>query len=265
MHGARALYSSHASAWCSDLLDDTCLGKRNSVRNARQVQGAGRRWGVLRFPRSVSNGATQVTMRQLGVVTCMAPALAKCNGVRSARQVQQAVDRRWGVNSGSRDPRQHGARARGARVSAAGTCSRSARASDLRTPMVQHCQNCQTVARTLALERKRPVKPTEVFKVFKGKVGVPKLGNVPTQTVCASNACAFLSICCALLMFCQNRIGGHTRMHRNIHGGMPFYHAFGFTLQNRGTSPLFPGKPPENEMPLEVRKNLGHTEPLFLS
>ena len=48
-------------------------------------------------------------------------------------------------------------------------------------------------------------------------------------------------------------------MHRNIHGGMPFYHAFGFTLQNRGTSPLFPGKPPENEMPLEVRKNLGHT------
>lgn len=111
MHGARALYSSHASAWCSDLLDDTCLGKRNSVRNARQVQGAGRRWGVLRFPRSVSNGATRVTMRQLGVVTCMAPALAKCNGVRSARQVQQAVDRRWGVNSGSRDPRQHGARA----------------------------------------------------------------------------------------------------------------------------------------------------------
>jgi hypothetical protein len=60
----------------------------------------------------------------------------------------------------------------------------------------------------------------------------------------------------------KNRIGGHTRMHRNIHGGMPFYHAFGFTLQNRGTSPLFPGKPPENEMPLEVRKNLGHTEPL---
>jgi len=108
---ARALYSSHASAWCSDLLDDTCLGKRNSVKNARQVQGAGRRWGVLRFPRSVSNGATRVTMRQLGVVTCMAPALAKCNGVRSARQVQQAVDRRWGVNSGSRDPRQHGARA----------------------------------------------------------------------------------------------------------------------------------------------------------
>ena len=115
MHGARTLNSSHAStAWCSDLQDGTCLGKRNSVRNARQVQGAGRRWGVLRFPRSVSNGAARVTMRQLGVVTCMAPALAKCNGVRSARQVQQAVDRRWGVNSGSRDPRQHGARARGA-------------------------------------------------------------------------------------------------------------------------------------------------------
>ena len=130
MHGARTLNSSHAStAWCSDLQDGTCLGKRNSVRNARQVQGAGRRWGVLRFPRSVSNGAARVTMRQLGVVTCMAPALAKCNGVRSARQVQQAVDRRWGVNSGSRDPRQHGARA--ARVSAAGTCSCSARASDL--------------------------------------------------------------------------------------------------------------------------------------
>jgi hypothetical protein len=103
------------------------------------VQGAVRRRGVLRFPRSDSNGA-------------------------------------------------RGASERGV----------AARACDPRTPKVQHCQNCQT-SRTLALERKRPVKPTEVFKVF--KVGVPKIGNVPTQTVCSSNACASLSICCALLMF----------------------------------------------------------------
>jgi hypothetical protein len=41
-----------------------------------------------------------------------------------------------------------------------------------------------TASRTLALERKRPVKPTELFELFKEfKVGVPKLGNVPTQTV----------------------------------------------------------------------------------
>ena len=147
-----------APAWCD--LHGTCIGKRNGVRSARQVQGAVRRRGVLRFPRSVSNGARARSANERGV---------------------------------------------------------AARACDPRTPKVQHCQNCQT-SRTLALERKRPVKPTEVFKVFKGKVGVPKLGNVPTQTVCASNACAFLSICCALLMFCQNRIGGHTRMHKTFMG-----------------------------------------------
>ena len=74
-------------------------------------------------------------------------------------------------------------RARGARVSAAGTCSRSARASDLRTPMVQHCQNCQTVARTLALERKRPVKNRRCRRCRRCQTPHPKLGNVPTQTV----------------------------------------------------------------------------------
>ena len=136
---AMARRSDVAPAWCD--LHGTCIGKRNGVRSARQVQGAVRRRGVLRFPRSVSNGA-----------------------------------------------RARGASERGV----------AARACDPRTPKVQHCQNCQT-SRTLALERKRPVTPTEVFKVF--KVGVPKIGNVPTQTVCASNACASLSICCALLMF----------------------------------------------------------------
>ena len=73
------------------------------------MQGAVRRRGVLRFPRSVSNGARARSANERGV---------------------------------------------------------AARACDPRTPKVQHCQNCQT-SRTLALERKRPVKPTEVFKVFK--------------------------------------------------------------------------------------------------
>ena len=111
----RAMLDAHSTVLThqigvSDLQDGTCLGKRNGVRSARQVQGAVRRWGVLRFPRSDSNGA--------------------------------------------RD-------ARAARVRAV-----AARACDPRTPKVQHCQNCQST-RTLALERKRPVKPTEVFKVFK--------------------------------------------------------------------------------------------------
>ena len=97
-----------APAWCD--LHGTCIGKRNGVRSARQVlQGAVRRRGVLRFPRSVSNGARARSASERGV---------------------------------------------------------AARACDRRTPKVQHCQNCQT-SRTLALERKRPVKPTEVFKVFK--------------------------------------------------------------------------------------------------
>jgi len=99
--------SDDAPAWFD--LHGTCIGKRNDVRSARQVQGAVRRRGVLRFPRSVSNGARARSANERGV---------------------------------------------------------AARACDPRTPKVQHCQNCQT-SRTLALERKRPVKPTEVFKVFK--------------------------------------------------------------------------------------------------
>ena len=80
-YARRALHTSHASQpGVSDLQDGACLGTRNALtqrceRSARQVQGAVRRWGVLRFPRSVSNGAARVTMRQLGVI-CMAPALA---------------------------------------------------------------------------------------------------------------------------------------------------------------------------------------------
>ena len=83
-------------------------------------------WGVLRFPRSVSNGA--------------------------------------------------GARA--ARVSAARAVA--ARACDPRTPKVQHCQNCQNRRGHWHLNEK-DVLYSKLFKLF--EVGVPKLGNVPTQTV----------------------------------------------------------------------------------
>jgi hypothetical protein len=161
----RAMLDAHSSTLLthqigiSDLQDGTCLGKRNGVRSARQVQGAVRRWGVLRFPRSVSNGGRRSDVAPAWCDlhgTC----IGKRNGVRSARQVQGAVRRRGvlrfprSVSNGARD-------ARAARVRAV-----AARACDPRTPKVQHCQNCQT-SRTLALERKRPVKPTEVFKVFK--------------------------------------------------------------------------------------------------
>ena len=81
-----------------------------------------------------------------------------------------------GAYSGARDPRQHGARARG-------TCSCSARQRPAH-PNGPTLSELKTASRTLALERKRPVKPTELFELFKEfKVGVPKLGNVPTQTV----------------------------------------------------------------------------------
>ena len=76
----------------------------------------------------------RVTMRQLGVVTCMAPAFANATRCEERAAVQRARFVGAGAYSGARDPRQHGARARAARAVAA-------RASDLRTPMVQHCQN----------------------------------------------------------------------------------------------------------------------------
>jgi len=85
-------------------------------------------WGVLRFPRSVSNGA----------------------GARGASECR--------------------------------TCShvQLQRAPATRAP--QRSNICQNPSRTLALERKRrTVQYSKLFKLF--EVGVPKLGNVPTQTV----------------------------------------------------------------------------------
>ena len=69
------------------------------------------------------------------------------------------------------------------RARARGTCSCSARQRPAH-PNGPTLSELKTASRTLALERKRPVKPTELFELFKEfKVGVPKLGNVPTQTV----------------------------------------------------------------------------------
>ena len=94
--------------------------------------------------------------------------------------MQVRVVRIGGAYSGSRDPRQHGARARRERVPQARAVA--ARASDLRTPMVQHCQNFQPSRE--ALERIIPVKnPSTPATPATPSTLHPKLGNVPTQIV----------------------------------------------------------------------------------
>ena len=138
------------------------------------MQVAVRGWGVLRFPSSVSNGARANDDAPARCSDLHGTCICKRNGVRSARLCNGRFV--GGAYSGARDPRQHGARARG-------TCSCSARQRPAH-PNGPTLSELKTASRTLALERKRPVKPTELFELFKEfKVGVPKLGNVPTQTV----------------------------------------------------------------------------------
>ena len=114
--------------------------------------------------------------------------IGKRNGVRSARQVQVRAVRIGGAYSGSRDPRQHGARARGA--------SECRRHVQLQRAPATCAPQWSSIVRifnrreeTQALERKNTGK-----KPLNEKIPVrcrrcrrcrrhPKLGNVPTQIV----------------------------------------------------------------------------------
>jgi hypothetical protein len=99
----------------------------------------------------------RVTMRQLGVVTCMAPAFANAKRCEERVEVQRAV-RRWGVLRFPISASAWRARARHVQLQRApATCA----------PQWSTLSELKTASRTLALERKRPVKPTELFELFK--------------------------------------------------------------------------------------------------
>ena len=149
--------------------------------------------------------------------------LGKRNGVRGARG-RCASGGSWVGRTQVPEIRVSMARASSAR--ARGTCSCSARQRPAH-PNGPTLTELKTASRTLALERKRPVKPTELFELFRAVQGVqgrcPQIRKRPHAN-CASHACPFRSLLASTAYICQKTPGepGHTRDthagHTGAHG-----------------------------------------------
>ena len=100
-YARRALvHTSHASDWCQLLARwHMCLGERNGVRSARQVQGAVRRRGAYSGSRSVSNGARArgASERAVAARACdsRTPKVQHCQNCQPSR-------RHWHLNEKDR-------------------------------------------------------------------------------------------------------------------------------------------------------------------